>query len=305
MSFANLKRGSSANFDKLKSELSKLNTPGNRDADDRYWKPTVDKAGNAVAVIRFLPAPDGEDLPYVRIFDHGFQGVGGWYIEKSLTTLGKDDPVGELNSTLWATGLESDKEIARKQKRRLSYTSNIYVVKDPAKPENEGKVFLYKYGKKIFEKLNDLMNPAEDPIDPKEPINPFDLWTGANFKLVQRKVEGYPNYDKSEFLAAGPLSNDDEELEAIYNKEHSLAELLDPKNFKTYEALKARLDRVLGNTATPAQKRQEVASKEKAPWDDVEDELEAKEEKKKEAPVIDADEDDSLDFFRKLAEEED
>lgn len=305
MSFANLKRTSATNFDKLKSELSKLNS-NNRDADDRYWKPTVDKAGNAVAVIRFLPAPDGEDLPYVRIFDHGFQGVGGWYIEKSLTTLGKDDPVGELNSTLWATGLESDKEIARKQKRRLSYTSNIYVVKDPAKPENEGKVFLYKYGKKIFEKLNDLMNPAEDPIDPKEPINPFDLWSGANFKLVQRKVEGYPNYDKSEFLAAGPLSDDDEELETIYNSEHSLAELLDPKNFKTYEQLKARLDRVLGNTSTPAAKRQEVASKEKAPWEEVEEELEAKEAKKKEAPAIDSDdEDDSLDFFRKLAEEED
>ena len=239
MSFADLKRSSSSNFDKLTKELSKLNS-NNSDRNDNsnIWKPATDKAGNGYAVIRFLPAPDGEDIPFVRIWDHGFQGPGGWYIEKSLTTLGKDDPVTEYNSTLWNTGLDSDKEIARKQKRRLSYYSNIYVVKDPANPENEGKVFLYKYGKKIFDKLSDLMNPS---FEDEKPVNPFDLWSGANFKLKIRKVEGYPNYDKSEFDSAGPLSDNDEELERIYKQEYSLTELIDPKHFKSYDELKAKL----------------------------------------------------------------
>ena len=301
MSFADLKRSSSSSFDKLNQALSKLNTSNERSGDDRLWKPATDKAGNGYAVIRFLPAPDGEDIPFVRIWDHGFQGPGGWYIEKSLTTHGKDDPVTEYNSTLWNTGLDSDKEIARKQKRRLSYYSNIYVVKDPANPENEGKVFLYKYGKKIFDKLNDLMNPS---FEDEKPVNPFDLWTGANFKLKIRKVEGYPNYDKSEFDTAGPLSDNDEELEMIYKKEYSLQELLDPKHFKSYDELKAKLDRALGRTGTAAPRQ---PAREEAPaWQPKAAEapsFAAKETPSFNSASADADDDD-LDFFKKLAEED-
>lgn len=302
MSFADLKRNSSSNFEKLNKELAKLNSNNNNNNGDisNLWKPATDKAGNGYAVIRFLPAPEGEDVPFVRIWDHGFQGPGGWYIEKSLTTFGEQDPIGELNSQLWNSGLDSDKEIARKQKRRLSYYANVYIVKDPANPENEGKVFLYKFGKKIFDKLNDLMNPS---FEDEAPINPFDLWTGANFKLKIRKVEGYPNYDKSEFDTAGPLSNDDDELERIYKMEHSLQALLDRKNFKTYDELKARLDRALGRTtSTTTQTRKPV----------VEDETPAWEPKAAAAPriaeaapsnIVD-DEDDDLAFFRGLAEDE-
>lgn len=302
MSFADLKRSSSSSFDKLNQALSKLNTSNERSGDDRLWKPATDKAGNGYAVIRFLPAPDGEDIPFVRIWDHGFQGPGGWYIEKSLTTHGKDDPVTEYNSTLWNTGLDSDKEIARKQKRRLSYYSNIYVVKDPANPENEGKVFLYKYGKKIFDKLNDLMNPS---FEDEKPVNPFDLWTGANFKLKIRKVEGYPNYDKSEFDTSGPLSDNDEELEMIYKKEYSLQELLDPKHFKTYDELKAKLDRALGRTGQAAPRQ---PAREEAPaWEPKAAEapsFAAKETPSFAGTSLDGADDDDLDFFKKLAEED-
>jgi len=244
MSFADLKRSSATSFEKLTKELQKQTTTYDRGDDDKYWKPTLDKAENGYAVIRFLPPPGGEDLPFVRIWDHGFKGPTGlWYIEKSLTTLGQNDPVSEHNSVLWNTGLESDKEKAREQKRRLSYTSNIYVVSDPGNRDNEGKVFLYKYGKKIFDKLNDLMNPQ---FQDEKPVNPFDLWTGANFKLKIRKVEGYRNYDKSEFDSPAPLSNDDAELEAIYKQEHPLQDLVNPKHFKSYDELKTRLNNVLG-----------------------------------------------------------
>lgn len=307
MSFADLKRSSSANFEKLTKELSKLNS-NNSDRNDNsnIWKPATDKAGNGYAVIRFLPAPDGEDIPFVRIWDHGFQGPGGWYIEKSLTTLGKDDPVTEYNSTLWNTGLDSDKEIARKQKRRLSYYSNIYVVKDPANPENEGKVFLYKYGKKIFDKLNDLMNPS---FEDEKPVNPFDLWSGANFKLKIRKVEGYPNYDKSEFDTPGPLSDNDEELERIYKQEYSLKELVDPKHFKSYDELKAKLDRALGRNTSTQNTRKQVEEDDvpfagsKPAWEPKAAPAPTFEEKK--APVSSIDEDDDdLAFFKNLAEED-
>jgi len=296
MSFADLKRNSSSNFEKLNKELNKLNSNSNNNGDiENLWKPATDKAGNGYAVIRFLPAPNGEDVPFVRIWDHGFQGPGGWYIEKSLTTFGETDPLGELNSQLWNSGSDADKEIARKQKRRLSYYSNVYIVKDPANPENEGKVFLFKYGKKIFDKLNDLMNPS---FEDEAPVNPFDFWTGANFKLKIRKVEGYPNYDKSEFDSAGPLSDNDDELEAIYKKQHSLQALLDRKNFKTYDELKARLDRALGRTTSPTPARN--APVEEAP---------AWEPKSTPAPKfaeasVDEDEDDDLAFFRNLTEED-
>jgi len=212
--------------------------------DERIWKPTVDKAGNGYAVIRFLPASEGEDLPWVRYWDHGFKGpTGQWYIERSLTSIGQNDPVGELNARLWNSGIESDKDRARTQKRRLHYVTNIYVVQDPSSPHNEGKVFLYQFGKRIFDKIMDQMQPQ---FADEEAVNPFDLWEGANFKMKIRNVEGYRNYDKSEFDDASSLSENDEELEAIYNKMHALSEFTDPASYKSYDELKSKLMRVLG-----------------------------------------------------------
>lgn len=300
MSFADLKRNSSSNFDKLNKELSKLNSSNQSNGDDRIWKCATDKAGNGYAVIRFLPAPDGEDFPFVRIWDHGFQGPGGWYIEKSLTTLGENDPVSEYNSKLWNSGLESDKEIARKQKRRLSYYSNIYVVKDPANPANEGKVFLYKYGKKIFDKIQDLMAPQ---FEDEQPVNPFDFWNGANFKLKVRNVEGYPNYDKSEFDTPGALADDDE-LEVIYKKQYSLQALLDRKNFKTYEELTAKLNRALGITATPTSRAAtKIQEDEEPPFETKTRDATPIREASAPAQTSD-DDDDDLDWFKQLADED-
>lgn len=250
--FSQLKKSSTTQLDKLSDELSKLNQKPqfkNDSNDERFWKPSVDKAGNGSAIIRFLPAPPGEDVPFVRIWEHGFQGPGGWYIEKSLSTLGKPDPCGEYNAMLWASGSEANKEIVKqKQKRRLHFYSNIYVVKDPANPDNEGKVFLFKYGKKIFDRLNDLMNPE---FEDEKKVNPFDLWNGVNFKLKIRKEGNFRNYDKSEFSEQCALLDSDEKLEKVWKSEYSLQELLDPKHFKTYDELKARLQRALMlNTAT-------------------------------------------------------
>lgn len=299
MSFADLKRSSSSSFEKLTKELAKQNTTYSDPDEGKYWKPALDKAGNGYAVIRFLPQPEGEDFPFVRIWDHGFQGPTGlWYIEKSLTTLGQNDPVTEYNSVLWNTGLDSDKETARTQKRRLAYYSNIYVVKDPGNPANEGKVFLYKYGKKIFDKLNDVMQPA---FEDEKPTNPFDLWEGANFKLKIRKVEGWTNYDKSEFDSPAPLFDDDAELERIYKLEHSLQDLVSPKQFKTYEELKTRLNTVLAISAEPAKIRG---------VDLDENEYSAPPPSFKAAAPVAAptttvdDDDEDLDFFKKLAEED-
>jgi len=249
-----------SNFDSLKrnrSSLEKLTkaieattqstTESGSREDPRLWQPTVDKAGNGMAIIRFLPAPsvDGEDaLPWVRVFSHGFQGPGGWYIENSLTTLNQKDPVSEYNSTLWNSGIEANKEIARKQKRRLNYIANVYVVSDPSNPENEGQIRIYKFGKKIFDKITEAMNPE---FADETPVNPFDMWEGANFKLKIRNVEGYRNYDKSEFAdKSALLDGDDAKLETLWKQEHSLKEFLDPKHFKPYEVLKTRLDKVLG-----------------------------------------------------------
>jgi hypothetical protein len=244
-SFANLKRNS-GNLDKLAKAIEQLNSAETSNDKDNFWKPEVDKAGNGYAVLRLLPAPavDGDDgLPWVKVFDHGFQGPGGWYIENSLTTLGQKDPVSEYNSQLWNSGIEANKEVARKQKRRLSYICNVYVVEDPKNPQNEGKVFLYKFGKKIFDKINEAMNPQ---FEDEKAVNPFDLWEGANFKLKIRNVESYRNYDKSEFAASNALFDDDEKLEEIWKKEYSLKEFLDPSKFKSYDELKGRLDKVLG-----------------------------------------------------------
>ena len=277
--------------------------------DDRLWKPEVDKAGNGYAVIRFLPAPDGEDLPWAKLYTHAFQGTGGWYIENSLTTLGQKDPVSEHNSQLWNSGIESDKEIARKQKRKLSYYANIYVVKDSANPHNEGQVFLYKFGKKIFDKITAAMQPE---FEDEDPINPFDFWAGANFKLKIKKVAGYWNYDSSEFDRQSALLDDDDAMEAIWKKEYSLAELVAPDQFKSYDELKKRLDYVLGNAPTRSRVNE-----------DLEDESEGRgsftPDFKSSTPPAPSgggfndpditpsntseDEDDALSYFAKLAEE--
>lgn len=299
MSFADLKRSSSTSFDKLTKELEKLSkSTYDSSEDDMYWKPTVDKAGNGYAVIRFLPASEGEDIPFVRIWDHGFQGPSGlWYIEKSLTTLNQPDPVSEYNSKLWNSGIEADKEVARKQKRRLSYVSNIYVVKDSANPSNEGKVFLYKYGKKIFDKINDMMYPQ---FEGEVAVNPFDFWKGANFKLKIRMVEGYRNYDKSEFDSPSPLNEDDSVLEEVWGKQHSLKELVDPKHFKSYAELERRLQAVLGldgSTPRPSTRAEQFE-------DGIAPSPTFKAVESKSAPKVETDEDDDLDYFKKLAEEE-
>lgn len=249
-SFSNLKKSNDS--DRLRKELEKT-TQKTNSADDRFWKPEVDKTGNGYAVLRFLPAPpaDGDDaLPWVRVFDHGFKGPGGWYIENSLTTIGEADPVAELNKSLWDSGLESDKETARKQKRRLKYIANVLVVEDPKHPENQGKVFLFKFGKKIFDKINEAMAPE---FQDEEAVNVFDFWKGANFKLKIRNVEGFQNYDKSAFDAPSKLNNlSDKDLEAIWNSEYSLKDFLDRRHFKSYDELNKRLNQVLGNSRRQA-----------------------------------------------------
>ena len=249
MDFETLK-SSSSNFDKLTKALETNLNPEdqsnkNKYQDDRFWKPELDKTGNGYAVIRFLPAVSGEDLPWQRVWSHAFQGPGGWYIENSLTTLNQKDPVSEENTRLWNTGVDSDKEIARKRKRKLSYYSNIFIVSDPKHPENEGKVFLFKFGKKIFDKITEAMQPA---FEDEKPINPFDFWKGANFKLKIRKVDGYWNYDKSEFEGVSQLKESDDQIKAIWEKQYPLKPFVDPSNFKTYDELKEKLNRVITGT---------------------------------------------------------
>ena len=244
MSFADMKKQRKSNLSSLIKESEKISNPNTfGEVDERYWRPELDKSGNGYSIIRFLPAPTDEDLPWARMWNHGFQGPGGWYIENSLTTQGKKDPVSEYNSRLWNSGIEANKEVARKQKRRLNYTSNVYIVKDPANPENEGQIRLYRYGKKIFDKINDLMNPE---FEDETPVNPFDLWEGANFKMKIRKIEGYSNYDKSEFDTPVALLEDDNKMEEIWNSEHSLNEIVSDDKFKPFDELKEKLDRVLG-----------------------------------------------------------
>jgi hypothetical protein len=285
-------------LDKLLQQVQKDDSPTTEKksyVDERLWKPQVDKSGNGYAVLRFLPAIEGEEMPWVRVWNHAFQGpTGQWYIENSLTTLNQKDPVSEYNSQLWNSGVESDKEIARKQKRKLQYFANVYVVEDTMNPDNTGKIMLYRFGKKIFDKLMEAMQPE---FADETPINPFDMWEGANFKLKIRKVDGYWNYDKSEFESPSQLKSTDEELEAIYKKEHSLAEFLAPSNFKSYDELKTRLDTVLSGT---------VATKTAAAMVE-EDEVPFKPDFKSEpAPVMataDAEEDDAMSYFEKLANE--
>lgn len=300
-SFAQLKKNRQSQFDKLTQAAESLKGGGQQKsgADERFWKPTVDKAGNGSAIIRFLPASENEDVPFVRYWDHGFQGPGGWYIEKSLTTIGKEDPVSEYNSKLWNSGHESDKEIVRKQKRRLHYISNVYVIKDPGNPDNEGKVFLYEYGKKIFDMINSVMHPE---FEDEEAINPFDFWEGSNFRLRIRKVEGYRNYDKSTFDEPTPLLDDDDELEKLWKSQYSLQEFLDESNFKTYDELSAKLAKVLGEPASrPRSTAEEVGEIEEY----VSPVAEVKAPSADPAPSMPSfeDDDDSLDFFKRLADD--
>jgi hypothetical protein len=294
-SFAQLKRNRT-DLDKLTKAIeatTQTAEAGSKD-DTRFWQPEVDKAGNGMAVIRFLPAPavDGDDaLPWIRVFTHGFQGPGGWYIDNCLTTLNEKCPVCEHNNTLWNSGIDANKDIARKQKRKLSYVANILVVSDPANPKNEGQVKLFKFGKKIFDKITEAMNPE---FADEEAINPFDMWEGANFKLKIRNVEGYRNYDKSEFAdKSALLDGDDDKLESLWKKEFSLKDFTDKSQFKPYDQLKARLDKVLGVSGAPAAAKSRAVDLEESLVDDT--------------PPFDVDTDTSetgsdLDYFRSLAQ---
>ena len=291
MSFSDLKE-KAGNFEKLQAELEKVNNPVTSFADDRFWKPDLDKSGNGYAVIRFLPQPSGEDLPWCKIWSHAFNGPGGWYIENSLTTLQKKDPVSEYNTELWNSGVEANKDVARKQKRILKYYSNVLVVSDPKHPENEGKVFLYRFGKKIFDKISEVMNPQ---FDDESPMNPFDFWEGANFKLKVRKVDGFWNYDKSEFEAAAALlEGNDTQLEEVYGKLYSLKQFLTEENFKSYDELKEKFNRVVTGSSVTGTVEKFTAKKkpvETAPV--VEDTT----------PTV-SDDDETLSYFAKLADED-
>ena len=295
MDFESLKTSSSG-FDKLTKALEENLNPEdskkqNKYQDERLWKPELDKTGNGYAVLRFLPATSGEDMPWVRLWSHAFQGPGGWYIENSLTTLGHKDPVSEENTRLWNTGVESDKGIARNRKRKLSYYSNVLIVSDPAHPENEGQVKLFKFGKKIFDKITEAMQPE---FDDETPINPFDFWKGANFKLKIRKVDGFWNYDKSEFEGVSAIADNDDSIKAIWEKQSPLKPFLDADNFKSYEELKEKLNRVITGTKStdtvenvdlPSTSTGTVQSKDSA------------------STASASDSDDTLDYFSKLAEE--
>jgi len=294
MSFETLKRNRGSNINKIIEAAQSTNSSETKSyVDDRIWKPTVDKAGNGYAVLRFLPGKDGE-IPFVRYWDHGFKGPTGlWYIENSLTSIGQTDPVGELNSRLWNSGIESDKDKARTQKRRLHYVTNIYVVSDPSAPQNEGKVFLYKFGKKIFDKIYDQMNPE---FADESPVDPFDFWEGANFKLKIRNVEGYRNYDKSEFASPDQfLTGEEAKLEGVYNQLHDLTEFTNPKNYKTFDELKTKLIKVLGETATAGSYTVKEEVKLNDPVPAVEPVT---------AEEMSSEDEDTLSYFSKLAKED-
>ena len=311
MSFADLKKQSRMGSltEKLIKQVEKMNDSGSKD-DDRFWKPVMDKSGVGSAVIRFLPASEGSELPWAQVWSHAFQGTGGWLIDNCLTTLGQQCPVCEKNRVLWNSGTDADKEEARKQKRKLSYYANIYVVRAPANPQNEGRVFLYKFGKKIFDKIMAAMQPE---FDDEQPINPFDFWEGANFKLKLKKVAGYWNYDASEFASPSALLDDDDELEKIYKNLNDLTAFTAPKEFKSYEDLKKRLDYTLGLRGVPKNQDPEVVAEEEEWERERRGEVSSSSSRSpayddmSSIPVSsstdnDEDEDDALSYFQRLAE---
>ena len=278
-SFKDLKKNRMSNLESLTKQIEKLAEKPSY-VDDRIWKCERDKSGNGYAIIRFLPACQDEDVPWVQMWSHGFKGPGGWYIENSLTTLGKDDPVSKANTALWNSGIESDKNIARDRKRKLSYYSNILVLEDSANAENEGKVFLFRYGKKIFEKITSVMNPE---FKDETPLNPFDFWAGANFKIKIRQIEGYANYDKSEFAVPAALyEGNDAKCEEVWKQQYLLKEFVSPDNFKSYQELEARFNTVIAHQGEEYTGNVEEAA---------------------EQPTANKEGDDSLEYFKKLAEQ--
>jgi hypothetical protein len=305
-----LRKMRNSDFSKIAGEFEKIANPQTESksyVDDRFWRLEGDKAGNGTATLRFLPRVEGDELPWVRIFSHGFQGpTGKWYIENSLTTLGENDPVGELNTKLWNSGSEANKEIARKQKRKLSFTANVLIVSDPKHPENEGKVMLFKFGKKIFDKIMDKARPT---FEDEKPVNVFDLWEGANFKLRMRKKDGYANYDESVFSEPAPITEDEDKLLAIVNAQHKLTEFTDRKNFKSYDELKKKLEEVLSGDSFASKSAAEIAEQEDRP-------VRAASEPAKSAPAftpkaskpaptsVDDDDEDVMAYFEKIAKED-
>jgi len=305
-----LRKMRNSDFSKIAGEFEKIANPQSESksyVDDRFWRLEGDKAGNGTATIRFLPRVEGDELPWVRIFSHGFQGpTGKWYIENSLTTLGENDPVGELNTKLWNSGSEANKEIARKQKRKLSFTANVLIVSDPKHPENEGKVMLFKFGKKIFDKIMDKARPT---FEDEKPVNVFDLWEGANFKLRMRKKDGYANYDESVFSEPAPITEDEDKLLAVVNAQHKLTEFTDRKNFKSYDELKKKLEEVLSGDSFASKSAAEIAEEEDRP-------VRAASEPAKSAPAftpkaskpaptsVDDDDEDVMAYFEKIAKED-
>lgn len=306
MDLNTLRKMRNSDFGKITAEFEKIANPTSETKsyqDDRFWKLEADKAGNGSATIRFLPRAEGDELPWVKIFSHGFQGpTGKWYIENSLTTIGENDPVGELNTRLWNSGSDADKETARKQKRKLSYIANVLVVNDPKHPENEGKVFLFKFGKKIFDKIMDKARPT---FEDEEPVNVFDLWEGADFKLRMRKVEGYPNYDQSTFATPGPvMGGDEQKILKVVNSQHKLGEFLDRKNFKTYEELSRKLVSVLNGDSAPVKTAAQMAEDDgQEPEKEVVVQKKVASVKVQRPKVEDDDDEDAISYFQKIAQE--
>jgi len=304
MDIQTLRKMRNQDFSKIAGEFDKISNPQSGEKksydDDRFWRLEGDKAGNGTATIRFLPRVEGDELPWVRIFSHGFQGpTGKWYIENSLTTLGENDPVGEMNTMLWNSGSDANKEIARKQKRKLSFIANVLIVSDPKHPENEGQVKLFKFGKKIFDKIMDKARPT---FEDETPVNVFDLWEGANFKLRMRKKDGYANYDESVFSDQCPAAGSDEELVAIVNAQHKLSEFTDRKNFKSYDELKKKLEQVLSGDAYTAKSAASVDEDElpvaSAP------KIASKPAPAPKASMPEDDDEDVMSYFQKIAREE-
>jgi len=293
MSFADLKRKSQSNFEFLQKELEKSSTSNG--ADDRLWKPELDASGNGYAVIRFLPAPDGETVPWAKLYTHAFKGPGGWLIDNCPTTLGDKCPVCAENTKLWGSGHESDKTTARDRKRKLSYYSNIYVVTDPKNPSNEGKAFLFKYGKKIHDKILAAMQPE---FQDETPVNIFDFWEGANFKIKIKTIGGYWNYDASEFVAPAALSSDDDKMETLWKNSYSLEAFTSPEMFKSYNDLQTRMDGVLNSSPATLQTQYE---EDESP---AEVTLSTRKYESTSSSSVSDDNDDALSYFAALANDD-